>query len=130
MTELGIFGLYLGANLLLLIIISAHVGLGRRKYKISLGDDGNDDMQRRIRAQGNFVEYTPMAMIGLLAMAMLGGSAVLLHGLGVIYTASRILHFLELGLGKTSKGRLVGIIGTMLSLFSMALIVMFLAFRQ
>ena len=83
---------------LLLIFLSAYVIAGRLKFKVDLGDGDNPDLVQRIRAQANFVEYVPLALILLmlveygrvgpkwLPMAM-GGSLILgrvLHAQGLI----------------------------------------------
>ena len=52
-----------GLLALLLLFLSGYVIAGRVKFKIDLGDGGNEQMRQRIRAQANFVEYVPMALI-------------------------------------------------------------------
>ena len=83
---------------ILLIALSAYVILGRVKFKIDLGDGDNAAMVQRIRAQANFVEYVPLALILLmlveyasigprwLAMAIGGGLVLgrVLHAQGLI----------------------------------------------
>ena len=83
---------------ILLIALSAYVILGRVKFKIDLGDGDNAAMVQRIRAQANFVEYVPLALILLmlveyasigprwLAMVMGGGLVLgrVLHAQGLI----------------------------------------------
>ncbi|MSQ53291.1 MAG: hypothetical protein EXR28_15570 [Betaproteobacteria bacterium] len=99
-----------GLLALLLLFLSGYVIAGRVGFKIDLGDGGNDQMRQRIRAQANFVEYVPMALIlmmlveqatigpGWLAGAM-GGTLVvarLWHAQGIISSSG------------TSAGRLMG----------------------
>jgi hypothetical protein len=55
-----------GLLALLLMFLGAYVIAGRVKFKIDLGDGGNAAMRQRIRAQANFVEYVPLALILLL----------------------------------------------------------------
>ena len=53
------------ASLLTIIFVKlsfAVIGL-RRKNKVGLGSGGNDDLERAIRAQGNFAEYVPFGII-------------------------------------------------------------------
>lgn len=53
------------ASVLAIIFIKlsfAVIGL-RRKNKIGLGSGGHDDLERAIRAQGNFSEYVPLGLI-------------------------------------------------------------------
>ena len=50
----------------------AVIGL-RRKNKVGLGSGGYDDLERAIRAQGNFAEYVPIGLI-LIACLELNGA--------------------------------------------------------
>jgi len=55
---------------ILLLFLSGHVIAGRVKFKIDIGDGGNEQMRQRIRAQANFTEYVPLALLlifGILA---------------------------------------------------------------
>lgn len=64
----------------------------RRKNKVGLGSGGHEDLERAIRAQGNFAEYMPF---GILLIACLELNAapwwlVLLPGITLII--GRLLH--------------------------------------
>jgi len=48
---------------LLLLFLGGYVIAGRVKFKIDNGDGGNEQMRQRIRAQANFVEYVPLALL-------------------------------------------------------------------
>ena len=50
----------------------AVIGL-RRKNKVGLGSGGHEDLERAIRAQGNFAEYVPFGII-LIACLELNGA--------------------------------------------------------
>lgn len=85
--------LYAGLLGLLLLILSIRIINVRRSPEgTSLGDGGNVDMQRRIRAQGNLVEYAPLClvMIGLLEGA--GQPGWFIHALGIALTLGRYMH--------------------------------------
>lgn len=113
MTLFEIVALYVALNIILLVVLSYRVASVRRQHSIGIGDNGNTALQRAIRVQGNFTEYVPIALLGLLAMASLSASVYWLHGIGIALTLGRILH--ALGLGKSSGvsfGRLVGMILT------------------
>jgi hypothetical protein len=67
------------------------IGL-RRKNKVGLGSGGHEDLERAIRAQGNFAEYVPFGLI-LLACLELNGAAwwlVAIPGLALII--GRLIH--------------------------------------
>ena len=43
--------------------LSARVIRGRGQHRVGLGSGGIDDMERSIRAHGNFAEYVPLTML-------------------------------------------------------------------
>lgn len=101
---------------LLLLFLAGYVIAGRVRFKISLGDGGNAAMQQRMRAQANFIEYVPMALI-LLALVEWAqiGPKWLPAGMGAALVVGRLLHAQGL-LSKpgTSAGRFLGTNLTML----------------
>ena len=60
-----------GAAALLNIWLGPRVGQMRLAHKVSIGDGGNEALIARMRAQANFVEYTPFVLIllGLIELA-------------------------------------------------------------
>jgi uncharacterized membrane protein YecN with MAPEG domain len=67
------------------------IGL-RRKNKVGLGSGGNEDLERAIRAQGNFAEYVPFGLI-LLACLELNGAVWWLVAIpGVTLIIGRLIH--------------------------------------
>ena len=82
------------ASLLTVIFIKlsfAVIGL-RRKNKVGLGSGGHDDLERAIRAQGNFAEYVPFGII-LIACLELNGAPWWLVALpGVALIIGRLIH--------------------------------------
>lgn len=128
MTPLQAAALWIGVNALFLMFISWRVGQGRIKHKVNLGDGGVDDLQKRVRAQGNYIEYAPAALLGLFALAELGLGALYVHMLGGFFFAARVSHLLGLGMGVWPAGRLIGTVGTMLTLLATALLLVWKAF--
>jgi len=60
------------ASLLTILFIKlsfAVIGL-RRKNKVGLGNGGHADLERAIRAQGNFAEYVPFGIILLACLEL------------------------------------------------------------
>jgi hypothetical protein len=101
---------------LLLLLLSSAVIAGRVKFKIGLGDGGNETMRRRMRAQANFVEYVPVALI-LLMLVETGaiGPGWLPAVLGATLVVARIWHAQGLySSSGTSAGRFMGTNLTML----------------
>ena len=69
----------------------AVIGL-RRKNKVGLGSGGIDDLERAIRAQGNFAEYVPFGII-LIACLELNGAPWWLVALpGITLIIGRLIH--------------------------------------
>ena len=127
MTLFQIAGLYIALNLALTPILMYRVGQIRIRKGISLGDGGNELLNARIRAHGNFTENAPLALIGLIGLAMLGANPIILHIFGAAFFIGRILH--AMGMAKTfGQGRLVGTLLTILTHFGQAGFILFLVF--
>ena len=62
--------LYAALLALWFVVLSLHVIRCRREARVSLGDGGNGRLQRAIRAQANFAEYVPLALVLLPAFVM------------------------------------------------------------
>lgn len=114
MLRLEIAAIYIGVNVLLLLALAVLVGLGRRRHKIVLGDAGNADFQRSVRAHGNASEYIPAGLVGLLTLALLDPAAPLwlLHAAGLSLTGGRLLHGVGLHAGALNAGRMLGMLLT------------------
>jgi uncharacterized protein len=90
MMSLPITSLTAALAAILLLILSFIVSAGRGKAKVDLGDGGNEMLIRRIRAQGNFVEYVPMALILIGLNEMAGANGTLLWVLAAALLVGRI----------------------------------------
>ena len=112
-----------GAATLLNIWIARRIGQLRISNKISIGDGGNEALTARMRAQANFVEYTPffLILLGLIELAI--GSAMWLWVVAMIYILARIAH--AFGMDRPQPDplrlRMIGIIVTFLILLGLAL---------
>ena len=90
---ISITALYAGVLGILLVAISARVSMLRGKFKVMYGDGGHDDLMRAVRAQGNFIEYVPLALL-LVGMVEWGGmSPWVVHTLAGALLASRLIHY-------------------------------------
>jgi hypothetical protein len=116
MLRLEIAALYAGVNILLLLVLAYLVVAGRQKHKILLGDGGNADFNRAVRAHANAAEYIPAGLVGIALLALFEGSPLwLLHACGISLTAGRILHGIGLNTGILNAGRLLGTMLTWLA---------------
>jgi uncharacterized membrane protein YecN with MAPEG domain len=127
MTNFEIVAIYIALSLLLNPALMLRIGLHRQKKKINLGDGGDPDMLARVRAHGNFTEVAPLALIGLIAVAMLNGSHIALHLFGATYFIGRVLHFLGMR-GTFGQGRLIGTLLTLFTFLGLGLYLLYLIF--
>jgi hypothetical protein len=127
MTPMQAAALWIGLNAILLTFLSVRVGQARTRLKINLGDGGNPEMVKAIRTHGNYVEYAPAALIGLVAAASLGAHVGIVHALGAAFLFARLSHLLGLGMGVWPMGRFVGTLVTMLTLLATAGVLIFYA---
>jgi uncharacterized membrane protein YecN with MAPEG domain len=69
----------------------AVIGL-RRKNKVGLGSGGHEDLERAIRAQGNFAEYVPFGIILLACLELNGAPWWLVAITGLTLIIGRLIH--------------------------------------
>src|ERR671917_1643554 len=81
-----------GAAALLNVWLARRVGQMRLAHKVSIGDGGNEALITRMRAQANFIEYTPFVLILILLIELAEGSKLWLWIVGVVYILARIAH--------------------------------------
>ena len=127
MTLFQIAAFYIALNIAMAPFMMVRVGKIRIRNKINLGDGGNDLLLSRIRAHGNFTENAPLALIGLIALAMLQAHPIAIHVFGAAFFIGRVLHALGMA-GVISQGRLVGTVLTLLSYLGTAGFILFLVF--
>ena len=98
--QLSITPLYIALLGILFLPFTLRVGLYRVKNDISIGDGQDEELIKRNRGQGNFIETVPLAVILILLMELLGASGTWLHALGILLVGGRLLHYLGItGLG-------------------------------
>jgi uncharacterized membrane protein YecN with MAPEG domain len=64
----------------------------RRKNKVGLGNGGHDDLERAIRAQGNFAEYVPFGLILIACLELNGAPWWLVAIPGLTLIIGRLIH--------------------------------------
>lgn len=109
MTAPVLTALYGGILGVLALLLAINVVGGRVKYRVDIGDGGKNEMTRRVRAFGNFVEYVPLVVVLLALGEMLGSPKWLIHATGIAIVLGRLFH--AWGLNKTtgtSAGRFIG----------------------
>jgi uncharacterized membrane protein YecN with MAPEG domain len=118
--------LYAGLCALLVLILAVRVAHWRFKHKIGLGDGGDKELLKRVRAHGNAVEYLPLCLILLGGMELNGYPNGLIHGFGAALFVSRVAHAWGVSRSSgSSLGRLSGMVvtwGIMLAMSGFAII--------
>ena len=74
------------------IILTLNVIRLRGRFKVSLGDGGHEALNRAIRAQGNFIETVPVALIMLIVAELQGANALALQIAAAMLVAGRLAH--------------------------------------
>jgi hypothetical protein len=89
-----------GVLLVFLVVLSAMVTARRAALGgIQFGDADDDVLRRRIRAHANFVEITPMIILGIGLMELAGAPSALLWGFATVFLIGRFFHFLRMSVG-------------------------------
>lgn len=123
--------IYVALGIIILHRLSLNIIIERRKNKVSFGDDGNRTLMRRIRAQGNFIEYTPIFLISLIGIEWIGYTKnisyylIYVHSLGIFFILGRIFHTISL-YQKKILFRKIGMRITFYSLLGNGLVLIFL----
>ena len=99
-----ITGLYAGVLALIQIKLTLQVVKVRRGQKISIGEGGDQDLLRTMRAHGNFVETVPIFLILLLIAELSGAPLWSIHLLGVPMVGARVAHAIGISSG-TGHGK-------------------------
>lgn len=114
--------IYAGLNALVSISLAFNVGRNRMRAKVSLGTGDDEGLFRATRAHANNVEYTPLALILLLCLELMGAAGMAVHVLGIMLTAGRALHGYGMTAGGGSGfGRTGGIMLTLLMIVAAAI---------
>lgn len=89
--------------------LSMRCGKVRAAEKISVGDGGNDLLSRRMRAQLNFIEQTPITLLGIGLVEMAGKGGQWLAPLGALFLLGRVCHGIGMD-GAFKPGRGIGML--------------------
>lgn len=113
--------LYAGLCTVLVIILAVRVAYWRFRHKIGIGDGGDKELLKRVRAHANAVENLPLALILLGGMELNGTGPALIHSFGSLLFVSRVAHAWGLSRSSgTSTGRFLGSLFTWLLMLAMA----------
>ncbi len=68
----------------------------RPPLKTVFGDAGDENLRNSVRAFGNFIEYTPLALILFMLVELKGGYETQLWATGIAFVIGRIVHGLSM----------------------------------
>jgi len=95
----------------------------RKSLKISIGDGGDLRLQRAIRAQANFCETVPLALVMMILAEASLVNILIIHACGAALFVGRILHAIAVSsVNEKIKLRISGMILTLTSLAALALL--------
>ena len=108
--------------------LGIRIGQVRTSEKVSVGDGGNEKVIRRMRAQANFVEYTPFVLILFALIELAIGPQTWLWVLALVYIVARISHAFGMDASIPSKLRMAGIALTYLTMIALSIAALYAAY--
>lgn len=98
--------------------------------KILHGDGANPLLARRMRAQANFIEYTPIAIILVILLDITRQDGWLLAMSALLFILGRVLHAAGMDADRVTKTRQTGMAITLFLLPFWAIWALLVAFRM
>lgn len=103
------------------------IGRLRMSEQIMHGDGGNAALIRRMRAQSNFIENTPLVLILVAAIEMTGKGGTWLAIVGAVFMLGRVTHAIGMDSERPHWGRMIGTLVAMLTLVGLAVVAVLIA---
>ncbi|MCH2227507.1 MAG: MAPEG family protein [Candidatus Caenarcaniphilales bacterium] len=114
----------------LYVVLVINVVRIRRAGKVAIGDAGNEELSYAIRAQSNFAEHVPLALLLIICLDLQEASLILVQILSLILVLARISHAASLLYFERKKNifnfRVIGTAGTMTSILIAAIVNIYL----
>ncbi|WFU78328.1 MAPEG family protein [Bradyrhizobium sp. CIAT3101] len=92
MTVLPITSTFAAAFAISLVALSFPISLRRAKVGQMVGNSSDETLQRRIRTQGNFIEYVPLGLISLGLVEVHASPVWTVAAIGTTLAFGRLLH--------------------------------------
>jgi len=102
---------------LICIWLGMRIGRLRGEFKVSIGDGGHEPLARRMRAQLNFVEYTPFVILLIAGIELADSGGQWLPYVAGIYMLGRVAH--PFGMDMTKSPAVPRMIGTMITMLTL-----------
>ena len=122
--------IWVALHLLLLLGLSLRVVRQRWKHRVQIGDGGEPELTRAIRAFGNASEYVPAGLAALVALAVVQANALVIDAVGGLLLSGRLAH--AFGLSRSTaptRARAIGMLLTWLSYVAAAAALLIYAVR-
>ncbi len=117
MTAVEAAGFWSGLLILLLVGLAVRVVPKPRPHKLLLGDGGVPHITIAPPAIGNAAEYIPVGIGALILLALVGCAPWVIHAVGGVLFAGRLIHGVGLSHGKgPGPSRMIGRVLTLLVL--------------
>ncbi|MGY8662527.1 MAPEG family protein [Bradyrhizobium sp. UFLA05-109] len=94
MAVLPITSIFAAAFAVSLVALSFPISLRRAKVGQMVGDSTDETLLRRIRAQGNFIEYVPLGVISLGLVEAHAAPTWAVVAIGAALALGRLLHLI------------------------------------
>ena len=92
---------------------------------LAFGKDGEETLDRAIRAHGNLIEYAPIKLFLLFFLEQQGASVAMLHALGGSFLLGRVMHGFCFAFMKRSMPlRIGGMVLTLTSVLAASLLLL------
>lgn len=113
-TTTSVYAVFLAV---LFLALSGRAMLARRRARVPFGEGVGEELRRHLRAHGDFIEYTPMALILMALLELQGAGDFVLNVVGLLLLAGRVVH--AFGIGQIPENTKARRIGTSLTIASM-----------
>jgi len=110
--------------------LMVRIGQVRGKTGIFLGDGGNELLSARMRAQSNFIENTPIALILVAVIELSGKGSWWLSIVGALFMLGRVAHGLGMDGGRFKFGRHIGALTAVLTQLGLGVFALVIALHH
>jgi len=100
--------------------LTIRIGQIRAAEKVFVGDGGNEPVIRRMRAQANFIENTPLTLLLVAAIELAGKGGAWLAPVAAVFVLGRVAHAFGMD-GGFKPGRAIGAVTAMVVQLALAI---------
>jgi uncharacterized membrane protein YecN with MAPEG domain len=113
--------IYISIYAMIIVWLSINVINHRYKHKVSVGDNGVNELRIAMATQSNAIEYLPVAALLLLVLELNGAWPWLIHIFGIFMVVGRFFHIKGMFAGRLNY-RVWGMKITLYSLIALAVV--------